>query len=139
MTNAKRPVEQRVPQPRHETHKALLDAVDHLCRIGGAPTIAAVAREVGVTPGLIHNRYPEVASTIRNLSGKQKRDEITVLKAALQEERGKCSKLRAENYELFAEVRALASGNEALRRARAIEQARNAGKLVTLQPRAPKE
>ena len=138
MGNANRRSEKRGPRPHNDTRMELLGAVERVCRTNGMPTIAAVAREVGVTPGLIHNRYPDVAATIRNLAGKHKRDEIAALTAALEEERGKCSKLRAENGDLFTELRALASVNEALRRQLAIEQARSAGNVVTLPSRAPR-
>lgn len=94
----------------------LLAAVDRVCRTDGGATIASVAREAGVTPALIHNRYPEVATAIRELSGRPKRDEVAALKAALQEERRKCGELRADNAELLADLRTLASVNEGLRR-----------------------
>ena len=51
-------------------HAELLAAIDRVCRTDGSATITAVAREVGVTPALIHNRYPDVASTIRGLAGR---------------------------------------------------------------------
>ena len=107
-------------------HAELLAAIDRVCRTDGSATITAVAREVGVTPALIHNRYPDVASTIRGLAGRHKRDEMTALKSALEEERRKCGQLRAENGELFAELRKLASVNEGLRQQLAIEQDRGA-------------
>ena len=48
--------------PPTATHKALLEAIERVCRCEGVPTITAVAREAGVTPALIHNRYPDVAA-----------------------------------------------------------------------------
>ena len=116
-------------------HAELIAAIDRVCRTGGSATIAAVAREVGVTPALIHNRYPDVASTIRSLAGRDKRDAMAALKSALEEERRKCAQLRAENGELFAELRALASVNEGLRRQLAIEQDRNAARVAPLHRR----
>ena len=116
-------------------HGALLAAIDRVCRTDGSVTITAVAREVGVTPALIHNRYPDVDSTIRGLAGRHKRDEMTALKSALEEERKKCGQLRAENGELFAELRTLASVNEGLRRQLAIEQDRGAARVVALHRR----
>ncbi len=113
----------------------LLAAIDRVCRTDGSVTITAVAREVGVTPALIHNRYPDVASTIRGLAGRHKRDEMTALKSALEDERKKCGQLRAENGELFAELRTLASVNEGLRRQLAIEQDRGAARVVALHRR----
>jgi len=113
-------------------HAELLAAIDRVCRTDGSATITAVAREVGVTPALIHNRYPDVASTIRGLAGQNKRDAMAALRSALEEERKKCSQLRAENGELFAELRTLASVNEGLRRQLAIEQDRSAARVVAL-------
>lgn len=113
----------------------LIAAIDRVCRTDGSVTIAAVAREVGVTPALIHNRYPEVASTIRGLAGRDKRDAMAAMKSALEEERRKCGQLRAENAELFAELRTLASVNEGLRRQLAIEQDRSAARIVPLHRR----
>lgn len=113
-------------------HAELLAAIDRVCRTDGSATITAVAREVGVTPALIHNRYPDVASTIRGLAGRHKRAEMTALKSALEEERRKCGQLRAENGELFAELRMLASVNEGLRRQLAIEQDRSTARIVAL-------
>lgn len=116
-------------------HAELIAAIDRVCRTGGSATITAVAREVGVTPALIHNRYPEVASTIRGLAGRDKRDAMAALKSALEEERRKCGQLRAENGELFAELRKLASVNEGLRQQLAIEQDRGAARVVPLHRR----
>lgn len=117
-------------------HAELIAAIDRVCRSSsGGATIAAVAREVGVTPALIHNRYPDVASTIRGLAGREKRDAMTALKLALEEERRKCGQLRGENAELFAELRALASVNEGLRRQIDIEQARGSDRVVPLHRR----
>lgn len=121
---------------RGPTHKALLAAVERVCRTDGTPTITAVAREVGVTPALIHNRYPDVADAIRTLAGKIKRDEVTAAKEALEEERVRNRRLREENADLLAHARALASVNESLRRQLTIEQAKAARKVVTLHPRS---
>jgi AcrR family transcriptional regulator len=123
------------PKARTPTHQALLEASARVCRTDGSPTIAAVAREVGVSAALVHNRYPDVAATIRTLAGKVKRDEATALRTALEAEKVKCRELRGENAELTKTLRAVASINEALRRQLAIEQARAAGKLVSLPAR----
>lgn len=113
-------------------HAELVAAIDRVCRSGAVATITAVAREVGVTPALIHNRYPDVANTIRGLAGRDKQDAMAALKAALVEERRKSSQLRTENAELFAELRTLASVNEGLRRQLAIEQDRSSTRVVAL-------
>ena len=122
-------------QARGPTHKALLEAIDRVCRVDGTPTIAAVAREVGVTPALVHNRYPDVAEAIRALAGKKKHDQIAASRTALERERTTCRNLRAENADLLLHARALASVNESLRRQLAIEQAKAASNVVSLRPR----
>ena len=43
---------------REQTAADLWAAVERLQSNEGMPTIADVARDVGVTPALIHNRYP---------------------------------------------------------------------------------
>ncbi len=134
MNSSGSPVHPTMPA-RSPTHKALLAAVERVCRTDGTPTITAVAREVGVTPALVHNRYPDVAEAIRTLAGKKKRDEVSAAKEALEKEQVKNRSLREENADLLAHARALASVNESLRRQLAIEQARAAGKVVTLHPR----
>jgi transposase-like protein len=125
--------------PRGETHRALLEAIDRVCRTDGVPTIAAVAREVGVSASLIHNRYPRVADTIRTLAGKQKRDEVAALRAALETEKARSQELRVQNAQMLADLRALASINESLRREIAIERAKSAGKVITLRRPADRE
>ena len=116
-------------------HAELVAALDRVCRTDGSATITAVAREAGVSPALIHNRYPEVAATIRGLTGRDKRDAVAALKSALEDERRKSGRLRAENDELIAELRTLASVNEGLRRQLAIEQERGAARVVPLHRR----
>ncbi len=127
------------PLPRGERHRALLEAIDRVCRTDGVPTIAAVAREVSVSASLIHNRYPDVADTIRSLAGKERRDEVAALRAALVTEKAISQGLRVQNVELLADLRALASVNESLRREIVIERAKSAGKVISLRRPADHE
>lgn len=91
-----------------------------------------VARDVGVTPALIHNRYPDIAHRLRGLArkdpGSRRQDEQSLLDA----ERLRTTGLRAEVEELRRPVRALASVNEALRRELAVQSAMVSGKVVPL-------
>lgn len=123
-------------RPPTETHKALLDAVERVCRTEGTPSIAAVAREAGVSASLVHNRYPDVATAIRKLSGREKRDDVAQLREALTKERAMAKSLRAENGALLADLRALASVNETLRQELALRMAAGAPNVVELRARA---
>lgn len=122
-------------QPRTATHKALLDAIERVCRTEGAVSIAAVAREAGVSASLIHNRYPDVAAAIRTLTGRERRDDVARLRAALVKERAVAKSLRDENTALLADLRALASVNEALRQELALRKAAGAPNVIDIRAR----
>ena len=49
---------------RDTTTADLWEALARLQRAEAVPTITALAVEVGVTPALIHNRYPDVAKEV---------------------------------------------------------------------------
>lgn len=77
-------------------------------------TIAAVAREAGVSAALIHNHYPNIAEAIREAQGRSSRAQRDVKHQALRAEREKGRALRLEIEELRAKVASLASINEVL-------------------------
>lgn len=77
-------------------------------------TIAAVAREAGVSPALIHNHYPIIAEAIREAQGRSSRAQRDVKHQYLRTEREKSRALRLEIEELRAKVATLASLNEVL-------------------------
>lgn len=77
-------------------------------------SFSSVAREVGVTPALIHNHYPQVATRIRELLGRSDRSERDAVRLQLLKEREKTRKLRAETKELEQRIQKLASINERL-------------------------
>ncbi|MBH8313584.1 TetR family transcriptional regulator [Klebsiella pneumoniae] len=77
-------------------------------------TIAAVAREAGISAALIHNHYPNVAEAIREIQGRSSRAQRDVKLQALRAEREKGCALRLEIEELRAKVANLASLNEVL-------------------------
>ena len=77
-------------------------------------TIAAVAREAGISAALIHNHYPNVAEAIREIQGRSSRAQRDVKHQALRAEREKGCALRLEIEELRAKVASLASINEVL-------------------------
>lgn len=77
-------------------------------------TIAAVAREAGVSTALIHNHYPNIAEAIREAQGRSSRAQRDVKHQDLLAEREKNRMLRQENEELRTKVSSLASINEVL-------------------------
>lgn len=77
-------------------------------------TIAAVAREAGVSAALIHNHYPGIAEAIRNAQGRSSRAMRDVKQQDLIAERKKSATYRQEIEELRAKVSRLASINEVL-------------------------
>ncbi|MDR9753565.1 TetR family transcriptional regulator [Pseudomonas sp. SZMC_28357] len=77
-------------------------------------TIAAVAREAGVSTALIHNHYPRIAEAIREVQGRSSRAMRDVKQQDLITERKKSVAYRQEIEELRAKVANLASINEVL-------------------------
>lgn len=77
-------------------------------------TIAAVAREAGVSAALIHNHYPSIAEAIRDAQGRSSRAQRDVKHQDLRAERDKNRALRQEVEELRTKVASLASLNEVL-------------------------
>lgn len=78
-------------------------------------TISAVAAEAGVTPGLIHNTYPDLAETIRAQAGKSTRQQRDGKIAELSKVRERNKELRAELDAALSDIKGLASKNETLR------------------------
>lgn len=77
-------------------------------------TIAAVAREAGVSTALIHNHYPTVAEAIREKQGRSSRAMRDVKHQDLIAERQKAVGYRQEVEELKAKLASIASINEVL-------------------------
>lgn len=77
-------------------------------------TIAAVAREAGVSTALIHNYYPGIAEAIREAQGRSSRAMRDVKHQEVLAERKKSAGYRQEIEELRAKVANLASVNEVL-------------------------
>lgn len=77
-------------------------------------TIAAVAREAGVSTALIHNYYPDIAEVIREIQGRSSRAMRDVKHQDLIAERKKSAAYRQEIEELRGKVANLASINEVL-------------------------
>jgi len=77
-------------------------------------TIAAVAREAGVSTALIHNHYPSIAEAIREAQGRSSRAQRDGKQQDLRAEQEKNRILRQELQELREKVARLASINEVL-------------------------
>lgn len=77
-------------------------------------TIAAVAREAGVSTALIHNHYPKIAEAIRDAQGRSSRATRDAKHQELTAERKKSAAYRQEIDELRIKVSRLASINEVL-------------------------
>lgn len=77
-------------------------------------TIAAVAREAGVSTALIHNHYPAIAESIREAQGRSSRAMRDVKHQDLIAERKKSAAYRQEIEALLIKVATLASINEVL-------------------------
>ena len=92
-----------------------------------ALSIAAVAREAGVTPALIHNCHPEIAEYIRERQGRSSRAQRDAKHSELKAEKDKNRLLQAEVAELRSNVSRLASINEVM----ALELSEARAKLAT--------
>lgn len=78
-------------------------------------TVAAVAREAGVSAALIYNHYPDIAELIRETQGRSSREQRDNKNTELKGEREKNRLLRAEVQQLMVKISKLASINETLR------------------------
>lgn len=77
-------------------------------------SIAAVAREAGVSSALIHNYYPCVAEAVREAQGRSSRAMRDVKHQDLIAQRKKSAEYRQEIEQLRAKVAHLASVNEVI-------------------------
>lgn len=100
-------------------------------------TIAAVAREAGVSTALIHNHYPRIAETIREVQGRSSRAIRDVKQQYLIEERKKSAAYRQEIEELRAKVSNLASINEVLLDENRVLKAKMSDRVIDLASRKP--
>lgn len=103
-------------------------------------TIAAVAREAGVSAALIHNHYPNIAETIREAQGRSSRAMRDVKQQDLISERKKSTAYRQEIDELRTKVANLASINEVLLdKNRTLQAKLNDPKVIDLASRNQRE
>lgn len=101
-------------------------------------TIAAIAREAGVSTALIHNHYPRFAEAIREILGRASRAMRDVKHQDLIAERKKSAAHRQEIEELRAKISSLASINEVLMDENLVLKAKmNDRKVVELASKKP--
>ncbi|MCF5715228.1 TetR family transcriptional regulator [Pseudomonas tremae] len=111
MTTTRKPADGR----KKDLELALLRIQRGRSRLGETKvTIAAVAREAGVSTALIHNHYPSIAEAIRDAQGRSSRAQRDVKHQDLVAEREKNMLLRDERQQLLAKIADLASLNEVL-------------------------
>ncbi|MDN7670233.1 MULTISPECIES: TetR family transcriptional regulator [Burkholderia cepacia complex] len=97
-------------------------------------SISSVAAEAGVSAGLIHNTYPDIAEEIRTQVGRGIRQQRDATVAEVKKVREQLKTVRAERDAALADVATLASINETLRQEIATLQAVASGKIHVLPP-----
>lgn len=120
------------PRDREKTAFELKLALNRLQKRGEKVSIVAVANEAGVTPALLHNRYPDFAEEIRKLLGKATRAQRDTKHELLMAEREKNRQLRLQIEGLMGELTNLASVNESLRAELVLHKAISDGKVVSM-------
>ena len=122
---------------RDRTKVELQFAMLRVKNMGKKLTISAVASEAGVTPGLIHNTYPDIAEAVRAQVGKSTRRQRDEKIAELSKARERIKELRAELDVALSDIQRLASTNETLRHEVDKLRSVGSGKVVILPPRNP--
>jgi hypothetical protein len=100
---------------RAATQDELAKAILRLQRRNTKLSISAVAREAAVTPALIHNVYPDVATEIRRLAGKSLRSQKDAFAQELAAEKMNSRSLRAELKQALKDLATQVSTNTTLR------------------------
>ena len=120
---------------REKTKGELQLAILRVKNKGLKVSIAAVAAEAGVTPGLIHNTYPDIAEDIRAQTGRAVRQQRDDKAAELAKVRATLKELREQLAVARSDLAKLASINETLSDEVARLKAQVTGKVVVLPPR----
>lgn len=119
---------------RGKTREALQLAILRVKTRGLKLSISSVAAEAGVSAGLIHNTYPDIAEEIRTQVGRGIRQKRDATVAEVKKVREQLKTVRAERDAALADVATLASINETLRQEIATLQAVASGKIHVLPP-----
>lgn len=120
---------------REKTRQELQLAMLRVKNKGVRMSISAVATEAAVTPGLIHNTYPDIAEEIRALMGRSTRQQRDTKAAELIKARASLQELRGELEAANADLIKLASVNQTLHVEVERLRAAVAGKVVVLPAR----
>lgn len=97
-------------------------------------SIAAVAREAGITPALIHNHYPSIAEDIRVKLGAASRQQRDAKQTELSKEKMKCKELRKELKDMGGRMAKLVSINEMLLLENRVLNAKEGSSKVVIVP-----
>ncbi|NWO06764.1 MAG: TetR family transcriptional regulator [Alteromonadaceae bacterium] len=77
-------------------------------------SISALAEEAGVSDSAIHNRYPEIAAQVREITGKAHKTQRDEKNEKLKSEKTKNRELREYIEQLESDIRKLTSINATL-------------------------
>ena len=77
-------------------------------------SISALAEEAGVSDSTIHNRYPEIAAEVREITGKAHKVQRDEKNVKLKSEKAKNKELREYIEQLESDIRKLTSINATL-------------------------
>ncbi|WP_038777097.1 hypothetical protein [Burkholderia pseudomallei] len=107
----------RQPRPRNKekTREELMRAFLRVEKEGLQMSVTAVAAQVGVSPTLIHNTYPDIAAKIRVATGRTTRQLLDAKTTELADARRALTDLREELRQATEDIGKLASINETLR------------------------
>ncbi|WP_175804303.1 TetR family transcriptional regulator [Burkholderia cenocepacia] len=119
---------------RAKTREELRLAMLRVKNKGLKLSISAVAIEAGVSAGLVHNTYPDIAEEIRAQVGRGTRQQRDAKAAEVKKVREQLKILRAERDAALGDIARLASINETLRQEVATLQAAASRKIVVLPP-----
>ena len=120
------------PRNREKTAEALEAAIQEFQEKGLPLTVVAIATHIGVSSGLIHNTYGEVAEKIRKLTGRTVREKLNLMSENLKQKDKTLKDLRAELGTTKADLTKLASINETLRDELESARAQISGKVVAI-------
>lgn len=97
--------------PKSDTEKSLelaikriQEGVPKIVPVGRKLSIAAVAKEAGVSNATIHNRYPDVAVKIRKLVSGGYVEQLEAKRSSLKECQNKLSQARKDIEQLKADL-----------------------------------
>ncbi|WP_374366039.1 TetR family transcriptional regulator [Piscinibacter sp.] len=113
--NAVQPAAAGRRRSREKTREQLQLAMLRVKNKGLKLSISAVAAEAGVSAGLIHNTYPDIAEEIRALVGRKTRQQRDDIAKELADAKKRMRELREELDTALKDLAKIASINETLR------------------------